>query len=424
MPNLPTIDRVAVIGLGYVGLPLAVALGRHKPVVGFDIDSARVDALSANHDHSGEVSDEAIAASDVTFTCDPEDMAGCDAYLVTVPTPVDKAKNPDLRPVEAACRTVGRQLGRGAIVVLESTVYPGTTDSICGPILEQVSGLTCGEDFFLGYSPERINPGDAMHQLGTLTKVVAGQTPEVSAALTSLYALIGPVFEAADIRTAEAAKVIENAQRDLNIAFVNELAMIFHRLDIDTGAVLEAAGTKWNFLPFTPGLVGGHCIGVDPYYLTYLANRSGYHPEIILAGRRINDNMGRYVGGEVARLVHQGGLPNRVLMLGITFKENVRDIRNSGSAAVVEELKAFGMTVDVHDPLADPSEVRREYGFDLIEAPEENYGAVILAVSHAAYDEWNTQAIEAKLVSGGVVADIRNAWRKRDFSDDKKIWRL
>ena len=418
------IERVGVLGLGYVGLPLAVALAREFDVVGYDISESRVAALTGGHDHSGEVADDDLGRVDIAFTTDAAALAGLDAYLITVPTPVDKAKKPDLSAVTAACRVVGAALAPGAVVVLESTVYPGTVEGFCGPILEEESGLVAGRDFFLGYSPERINPGDPEHKLGRITKVVAGQTAAVCDALASLYESIGPVFKAVDIRTAEAAKVIENAQRDLNIAFVNELSMIFHLLGLDTAAVLETARTKWNFLPFQPGLVGGHCIGVDPYYLTFLAEQHGYHPEVILAGRRINDNMGRYVGAEVVRQVIRYDLPKRVLVLGITFKENVRDIRNSGSADVVREIGSFGIDVDLHDPMANPAEVEAEYGFALTETPGDGYGAVVLTVAHDDYAAWAAEDIEAKLVAGGLVADVRGTWRDRAFSEHTRQWRL
>ncbi|MDP6353447.1 MAG: nucleotide sugar dehydrogenase [Alphaproteobacteria bacterium] len=418
------LETVAVVGLGYVGLPLAVALSETARVIGFELSKARIHELRQNHDRLGEVSETALDGAEVAFTGEADALAGADAYLITVPTPVDSAKQPDLSLVLDACRTVGGALGPGAVVVLESTVYPGTVEEVCAPVLEQASGLRAGEDFFLGYSPERINPGDADHQLGQITKVVAGQTPEVLSALTKLYGAIGPVHEAPDIRTAEAAKVIENAQRDLNIAFVNELAMIFQRLGIDTGAVLEAAATKWNFLGFRPGLVGGHCIGVDPYYLTYIAERAGYRPEVILAGRRINDNMGRYVGAEVARLMIRSDLPKRVLVLGVTFKENVRDIRNSGSVDVVRELESFGFAVDLHDPLADPEGVAAEHGLRLIQTPGDNYGAVVLTVAHDAYTAWSARDVEDRLVDDGLVADIKGAWHGLTFAPRVKMWRL
>lgn len=419
-----SIQSVAVIGLGYVGLPLAVALADHADVIGYDISADRVTDLAQGRDRTGEVSPERLAASNLALTSDPAQLRGCDAYLITVPTPIDESKRPDLSAVATACRTVGAVLAKGAIVVLESTVYPGTVDEFCAPILEQTSGLACGADFFLGYSPERINPGDAQHQLGRITKVVSGQTPEISAALAAFYGRIGPVYEAPDIRTAEAAKVIENAQRDLNIAFINELAMIFNRLDLDTTAVLETAATKWNFLPFRPGLVGGHCIGVDPYYLTYRAEQSGYHPEIILAGRRINDNMGRFIGTEVARHILKNDLPKRAAVLGATFKENVPDIRNSGSFVLIGEIETFGIAVDVHDPLADAKEVLDTYGRRLTEPADNAYGALVLAVAHKQYADWATDMIEGKLVDGGIIADIKGLWRDRVFADHLRRWRL
>lgn len=419
------IDSVAVIGLGYVGLPLAVALANSgRRVVGFDIDAGRVAALRADDDKSGEVSAAALGDASIAFSDDPADLSGLDAYLITVPTPVDDAHKPDLGAVASACRMVGGALGKGSVVVLESTVYPGTVEEFCGPLLAEASGLAAGRDFFLGYSPERINPGDPEHGLGQITKVVAGQTADVTDALADLYGAVGPVFRAADIRTAEAAKVIENAQRDVNIAFVNELALIFDRLGLDTGDVLAAASTKWNFLPFRPGLVGGHCIGVDPYYLTYAAERRGYHPEVILAGRRINDTMGEFVGRSVVRRLLGSDLPRRCLVLGITFKENVRDIRNSRSVDVVRELESFGLAVDVHDPLADAAEVANEYGFDLIDTPSGAYGAIVLTVAHQEYADWTASKTEALLSDGGVVADVRGLWRAQEFSDKVSVWRL
>jgi UDP-N-acetyl-D-galactosamine dehydrogenase len=419
------LERVAVIGLGYVGLPLAVALAEAgRTVAGYDHDNRRLVELRAGHDRCGEIDDRTLAEVGVTFVDTLEAVSGYDAYLITVPTPVDTANMPDLAAVEVACEAVAKVMRQGAVVVLESTVYPGVVEEICGPILERGSGLAAGRDFHLGYSPERINPGDPERGLGNIVKVVAGQGPETTAALAELYGAISPVFEAADIRTAEAAKVIENAQRDINIAFVNELALIFSRLGLDTEAVLEAASTKWNFLDFRPGLVGGHCIGVDPYYLTYAAGRHGYHPEVVLAGRRINDSMGRHVGGEVARRVHGGGLAPRVLVLGITFKENVPDIRNSGSAGVVRELVNFGLTVDLHDPRADPDEVRAVYGFQLVAQPSGRYGAIVLTVGHSDYAAWGTEMIESLLAEPGLVADVRGTWRRRKFSPSITRWRL
>ena len=419
------IDSLAVIGLGYVGLPLAIAMAAAgRRVTGFDIDTGRIDELGAGEDRSGEVTAAALNETAAIFTADPAALQDHDVYVITVPTPVDAARKPDLGAVEAACRTVGKALGRDAIVVLESTVYPGTVEDVCGPILAAESGLIAGADFWLGYSPERINPGDPDHGLENITKVVAGQTAPVTAALCALYGAIGSVFEAVDIRTAEAAKVIENAQRDINIAFVNELALIFDRLGLDTGAVLDAASTKWNFLPFRPGLVGGHCIGVDPYYLAYASEIAGYHPEVILAGRRINDTMGQFVGRKVAQHLMADPVPKRCLVLGVTFKENVRDIRNSGSADVVRELRSFGIEVDIHDPLADVDDVRREYGFEMVDEGRGEYGALVLTVGHAAYQAWDTGAVESLLAPGGLVADIRGVWRDRSFSDAVRIWRL
>ena len=419
------IRRVAVIGLGYVGLPLAVALAAAgRQVTGYDRDPRRLAELRGGHDRCAEVDAESLAAAAIDYIDGAESLAGHDAYLITVPTPVDAAKAPDLGAVEAACADIGKVLAPGAVVVLESTVYPGVVEGICAPLLERHSGLVAGRDFFLGYSPERINPGDRDHGLGDIVKVVAGQTAATTAALVELYGAIGPVFEAADIRTAEAAKVIENAQRDINIAFVNELALIFAKMGLDTGAVLEAASTKWNFLDFRPGLVGGHCIGVDPYFLTHAAGRHGYHPEVILAGRRINDTMGAHVGREVARRVHAMGLSPRVLVLGITFKENVPDIRNSGSADVVRELVAFGLGVELHDPLADEAEVRAAYGFELVAAPEGRYGAVVLTVGHDAYAAWSVEEIEGLLAEPGLVADVRGLWRGRAFAETVTRWCL
>ncbi len=418
------IRRVAVVGLGYVGLPLAVALARHVTVAGYDIAARRIKELSSGFDRSGEVDRAALDQVEIAYTNDPAAISGYDAYLITVPTPVDSACQPDLSAVAMACEYVGRAMAPGAIVVLESTVYPGTTEEFCGPILARASGLALGSDFYLGYSPERINPGDPNHGLGTVTKVVAGQTADVLRALTALYRKIGPVHEAESLRVAEAAKVIENAQRDINIAFVNELSLIFHKLGIDTTAVLRAARSKWNFAPYAPGLVGGHCIGVDPYYLTFAAQRAGYHPEVILAGRKINDNMGKYVGGEIARVMVRNGLRRRALVLGIAFKENVRDVRNSGAVGVVRELQEYGIAVDVHDPLADPQEVADEYDLALVPPGEAAYGAVVLTVGHQEFQAWDVEKIETLLEPGGVVADVRGVWQDHVFSPETQLWRL
>ncbi|MCC5795382.1 MAG: Vi polysaccharide biosynthesis UDP-N-acetylglucosamine C-6 dehydrogenase TviB [Chromatiales bacterium] len=385
--------RVAVIGLGYVGLPLAVEFGRHYETVGFDIDMRRIEALKAGRDQTLEVEpDELAAATRLQYTTDLEALRGCDVYIVTVPTPIDSAKRPDLGALISASRAVGQVIGPGAVVVYESTVYPGATEDDCAPVIEQVSGLCVNQGFFLGYSPERINPGDKEHRLTTIRKITAGSTPEVAEFIDRLYASIitAGTYRAASIRVAEAAKVIENTQRDVNIALVNELAMIFNRMGLDTLDVLEAAGTKWNFLPFRPGLVGGHCIGVDPYYLTHKSQEIGYNPEMILAGRRINDNMGIYVASQVLRLMVRQGtvMPgSRILVMGVTFKENCPDVRNTRVVDVIDELRSYGATVEVYDPWADPEIVRHEYGLEVMsdEPPAGRYDGIVLAVAHRQF---------------------------------------
>ena len=383
---------IAVIGLGYVGLPLAVEFGRIRPTLGFDIDATRIKALQAGEDRTREVAPEALKAADhLRYADDPQQIADCRIYIVTVPTPIDAHKRPDLTPLLRASQTVGEVLKPGDIVIYESTVYPGATEEDCVPVLEQVSGLTCNRDFHVGYSPERINPGDKAHRLPDILKVTSGSTPEVAAEIDALYRQIitAGTYRAESIRVAEAAKVIENTQRDLNISLVNELAMIFNRMGIDTQAVLEAAGTKWNFLPFRPGLVGGHCIGVDPYYLTHKAEAIGYHPQVILAGRRINDGMGAYVAGQMVKAMLRKGLKvhgGRVLILGLSFKENCPDLRNTRVVDVLRELKEYGVAVDVHDPMVDSAEAEAEYGITPISDPGEGqYDGVLLAVPHAAF---------------------------------------
>jgi len=384
--------RIGVIGLGYVGLPLAASFGRTIPTIGFDINRERVEELRGGTDGTLETSAEELAAAvRLEYTCELEDLRACNVYVVTVPTPIDSAKRPDLSPLESASRTVGQVLGKGDIVIYESTVYPGATEEVCVPILEQVSGLKFNTDFFAGYSPERINPGDREHRLETIVKVTAGSTPGAADVVDALYARIvkAGTHKASSIRVAEAAKVIENTQRDVNIALINELALIFNRMGIDTEEVLVAAGTKWNFLPFRPGLVGGHCIGVDPYYLTHKSQEIGYHPEMILAGRRINDNMGLYVAEQVTRLmmskrIHVAG--SRILMLGLTFKEDCPDLRNTRVVDVIEELGRLGARVDVHDPWVDADEAKREYGVEIVAEPETGaYDAIILAVGHRQF---------------------------------------
>ncbi|HEX5962033.1 MAG TPA: nucleotide sugar dehydrogenase, partial [Rhodanobacteraceae bacterium] len=363
----PEAIRLAVIGLGYVGLPLAVGFGRKLPTLGFDVNAARIDELLQHRDHTLEVTpDELNTATRLGFSHDANDLKVCNVFIVTVPTPIDRAKRPDLSPLEAASRTVGKAIGRGGIVIFESTVYPGATEEVCVPIIERESGLKFDQDFFAGYSPERINPGDKQHRLDTIKKVTSGSTPEAADFVDALYRQVvsAGTHKASSIKVAEAAKVIENTQRDLNIALINELALIFHRMGIDTLDVLEAAGTKWNFLRFAPGLVGGHCIGVDPFYLAHAAVAMGHHPEIILAGRRINDNMGGYIAECIAReLAKKGkGAGARVLVLGLTFKENVPDLRNSHVVDVVKGLKGRGFEIDIHDAFADPEEAKHEYG--------------------------------------------------------------
>jgi UDP-N-acetyl-D-glucosamine/UDP-N-acetyl-D-galactosamine dehydrogenase len=383
--------RIGVIGLGYVGLPLAVSFAREFDVVGFDINPTRVDELKTGHDRTLEVSDDVLAeAKRLTPTTDVESLREVGVYIVTTPTPIDEHKQPDLGPVLAATRSVAATLNRGDIVIYESTVYPGATEENCVPLLEQVSGLRFNEDFFVGYSPERINPGDKDHRFETIVKVTSGSTPDAAKFVDALYNTVveAGTHLAPSIKVAEAAKVIENIQRDINIALVNELALVFDRLGIDTLDVLEAAGTKWNFLPFRPGLVGGHCIGVDPYYLTHKAQAVGYHPEVILAGRRLNDSMGEYVAGQLLRAMIAKGIDlrnARVLVLGLTFKENTPDLRNTRVVDIVSELATYGMQVDVHDPWVDAAEARHEYGLEVTDPTPDTYDAVILAVGHEQF---------------------------------------
>jgi UDP-N-acetyl-D-galactosamine dehydrogenase len=381
--------KLAVIGLGYVGLPLAVEFGKYREVTGFDINQPRINALNAGHDVTLEVSDEELAsATQLQFSADPASLSDCNVYIVTVPTPIDEHKCPDLTPLIKASESIGKTLKKGDIVIYESTVYPGATEEDCVPVLEAVSGLTFNQDFFAGYSPERINPGDKEHRVTTITKVTSGSTPEIAELVDQLYGSIitAGTHKASSIKVAEAAKVIENTQRDLNISLVNELSMIFNRMGIDTEEVLQAAGTKWNFLPFRPGLVGGHCIGVDPYYLTHKAQSIGYHPEVILAGRRINDGMGRHVASELVKaMLHRCIQVNgaRVLVMGLTFKENCPDLRNTRVVDVIKELQDYNITVDVHDPWIDAAESEHEYGISPVAQPQQGaYDAIILAVAH------------------------------------------
>lgn len=392
--------RIAVIGLGYVGLPLAVEFGKRFPVVGYDIDERRIAELRAGTDHTLEVGDDDLrSATRLTVTADQARLGDANVYIVTTPTPIDAHKQPDLRPVRSATEAIGRHLDTGDVVIYESTVYPGATEEVCVPILECVSGLRFNRDFHVGYSPERINPGDREHRVTTIVKVTSGSTPDTADFVDRLYGSIVSVgtHRASSIKVAEAAKVIENTQRDVNIALMNELAVLFNKLGIDTEDVLRAAGSKWNFLPFRPGLVGGHCIGVDPYYLTHKAQAVGYHPEVILSGRRLNDSMGAYVVSQLVRRMIKDGLRvqgARILLLGLTFKENTPDLRNSRVIDIIRELNQYSVVVDVHDPWASPEEAEAEYGVRLTEAPPQGaYDAVILAVGHAAYREWGATRI-------------------------------
>ena len=413
--------RIGVIGLGYVGLPLAVEFGKHFDTTGFDINAERIAELEKGRDSTLELNRaELKGATRLRYSSRLADLRRCNVFIVTVPTPIDQHKRPDLTPLVKSSETVGRALKRGAVVIYESTVYPGCTEEVCVPILERVSGLKFNADFYAGYSPERINPGDKQHRLTTIRKVTAGSTPEAAAFVDALYGAIvkAGTHRASSIRVAEAAKVIENTQRDVNIALINELALIFNRLGIDTEEVLEAAGTKWNFLPFRPGLVGGHCIGVDPYYLTHKAQEIGYHPEMILAGRRINDNMGIYVGGEILRLmtsrrIHAKGA--RVLVMGLTFKENCPDLRNSKAVDVIRELEKFGARVDVHDPWIGTREAQHEYGIRPVRTLKaRSYDAIVMAVAHRQFREMGVAKIRRLGRARHVLYDIKHVFKRAE----------
>jgi UDP-N-acetyl-D-galactosamine dehydrogenase len=416
--SLPRPDdlRIAVIGLGYVGLPLAVAFGRILPTLGFDVDAARINELRRGEDRTLEVDGDALTdAKSLALTHDASQLRDCNVFIVTVPTPIDDARRPDLEPLRRASAAVGAAMQAGSVVIFESTVYPGATEEVCVPILEQASGLVCNRGFHVGYSPERINPGDAQHRLETIIKVTSGSTPEAADFVDALYRRVvaAGTHKAPSIRVAEAAKVIENTQRDLNIALVNELALIFHRLGIDTGDVLAAAGTKWNFLPFRPGLVGGHCIGVDPYYLTHKAQQIGYHPEVILSGRRINDGMGAHVAERVVKLMLARGqrvAGARVLILGLAFKENCADLRNTRVVDVIEALRSYHAQVDVHDPCVRAADARREYGIETVADPSPgHYDAIVLAVAHRQFLDLGVDAIRALGREDAVLFDVRHA---------------
>jgi UDP-N-acetyl-D-galactosamine dehydrogenase len=433
-------STVGIVGLGYVGLPLAVAFGTRMPTIGFDLNESKLAAYAAGHDPSGEVSAEQLGAARLLeFTSEARKLADADVIIVVVPTPIDHAKRPDLSPLESASRAVGPYLREGATVVFESTVYPGCTEEVCVPILEEASGLpwagrpgSASENgFFVGYSPERINPGDKEHRLETITKVVAGDTPETCRRLSELYGSVvtAGIHAAASIKVAEAAKVIENTQRDLNIALMNELAMIFDRMGIDTLDVLEAAGTKWNFLPFRPGLVGGHCIGVDPYYLTYKAESLGYHPQVVLAGRRINDGMGQFIAQQTVKRLAAQGQPitgSTVTVLGVTFKENCPDLRNSRVPDIVAELESYGCRVQVCDPLADGDEALREYGIEIHSLTElAPANAIVLAVPHDAYAHMGIEDLKSLAGDAGLVVDVKGLLDREEAAKaGLPLWRL
>ena len=406
--------KIGMIGLGYVGLPLAVEFGRKYPTVGFDINRHRIAELQAGRDHTLEVSEEELAqATHLSYSCALEDLAACNTYIVTVPTPINEHKQPDLTPLQKASELLGKVLKPADIVIYESTVYPGATEEVCVPILEKTSGLTFNRDFFVGYSPERINPGDKQHRVTNILKVTSGSTPEIADKVNALYAsiIVAGTHKASSIKVAEAAKVIENTQRDVNIALINELALIFNKLGIDTEEVLLAAGTKWNFLPFRPGLVGGHCIGVDPYYLTHKAQAIGYNPEVILSGRRINDGMGAYVVSQLIKLMLKKRIQVQdadVLIMGLTFKENCPDIRNTRVVDIVKELQSYGVNVDVHDPWVDADETQEEYGIRPVEnTPKGKYDAIILAVAHDQFKNMPIAEVKALGKPQSIIYDLK-----------------
>jgi UDP-N-acetyl-D-galactosamine dehydrogenase len=409
------LKTIAIIGLGYVGLPLAVEFGKRRKVIGFDINRARIEELSGGHDHTLECSPEQLkAAEHLRYSADRADLKSAQIFIVTVPTPVDRANRPDMTPLVKASETVAAVLKKGDIVIYESTVYPGATEEVCVPVLERLSGLKFNEDFFCGYSPERINPGDKVNTLTNIKKITSGSTPAVSEEVDGLYAsiILAGTHRASSIKVAEAAKVIENTQRDVNIALMNELSLIFHKLGIDTQEVLIAAGTKWNFLPFRPGLVGGHCIGVDPYYLTHKAQELGYHPEVILAGRRINDSMARHVADETVKLMLRKNIPvlgGSVLVLGLTFKENCPDVRNTKVVDIVKALGQYNVSVDIYDPWIDVQEARHEHGVECLTSPPTHgaYDAIVLAVGHHQFAALGEQGIKAFGKAGAVLFDVK-----------------
>jgi UDP-N-acetyl-D-galactosamine dehydrogenase len=419
-------STIVIVGLGYVGLPLAVALAGHNRVIGFDVDPLRIAELRSGHDRTREVARERLAASSLTLTDEPADCAGADIYIVTVPTPIDAENAPDLGPLIAASRAIAGWIdpAKRPTVVFESTVYPGVTEDVCGPEIERCGGWVRGRDFRLGYSPERINPGDAVHRVESIVKVVAGEDAEVLDQLAALYGAMtsGGVFRAASIKTAEAAKVIENAQRDINIAFMNEVAQIFGKMGLSIWDVLAAARTKWNFLAFEPGLVGGHCIGVDPYYLSHLAQQLDMHPHVVLAGRATNDGMGAWIADQLH--ARRGGKPGRALVMGLTFKENVPDLRNSRSADIVRRLDALGYDVGVTDPIADADEAKRDYGRSPIALNGGAYDLVVAAVAHDEYRALDADSVRGLVAAGGTLADLKGMWRDRAFDSSVDRWSL
>lgn len=407
--------KIGIIGLGYVGLPLAAEFGKQIPTLGFDINQGRVDELRKGHDHTLEMNEEELkAATELSFSCSEDDLKSCNVFIVTVPTPITESKQPDLTPLEKASEMLGRVISKGDIVIYESTVFPGCTEEVCVPIVERVSGLTFNQDFYAGYSPERINPGDKEHRVHNIVKVTSGSTPEVADYVDALYnkVVVVGTHKASSIKVAEAAKVIENTQRDINIALVNELALIFDRLDIDTLDVLEAAGSKWNFLPFRPGLVGGHCISVDPYYLTHKAQSVGYQPEVILAGRRINDGMGKYIADSVTKKMTQSRthvVDSNILVMGLAFKENCPDLRNTRVVDIIEELQSYNANVDIYDPWVSGEEAEHEYGLKLTnELKEDHYDAIIVCVGHNEFREMGADAIRKLGKEKHVLFDVKH----------------
>ncbi len=418
--------KICVVGLGYVGLPLAVALSKHYSVVGFDINQERLQELQTGYDRTAEIDESTLKTMALHVTGDVQEIGNQEIYIVTVPTPITKDNKPDLTPLEKSCETLGKVIQKGSIIVFESTVYPGVTEDICGPLLAKVSGLTQGQDFFLGYSPERINPGDKVHTVDKITKVVAGETPGLTALLAEIYGTMNNhnIFQAASIKTAEAAKVIENAQRDINIAFINEVASIFNKVGVSVYDVLDAAKTKWNFLPFEPGLVGGHCIGVDPYYLAHLSKEVGHEPEVILSGRETNESMAAFIAERLAGIASEN--KKRLLILGLTFKENVPDLRNTKVVDLIDELKKKGFEISVHDPYADPAEAQKFYDIELLTSLDglEPYDMILGAVPHKEYKALSQDQLQKLTTDKGCVADLKAMWRSLTLEDQRRYWSL